>query len=62
MAKEEEASIAVDVKTARKLLLPLQDLWYCSSPSFPMVLTDIDASDAPSQWNIRGGAPNPETA
>ena len=62
MAKEEEAPIVVDVEISRKSLLPLQDSWYCSSPLFPMVLTDISASDAPSQWNIRGEAPNPETA
>ena len=62
MAEEEEAPIVVDVEISRKSLLPLQDSWYCSSPLFPMVLTDISASDAPSQWNIRGEAPNPETA
>ena len=61
MAEEEEAPIVVDVEIARKSLLPLHDPWYCSSPLFPMVPTDIGASDAPSQWNIRGGAPNPET-
>ena len=48
MAEEEEAPIAVDVEIARKSLLPLQDPWYCSSPLFPMVSTDIGASDAPS--------------
>ena len=62
MAEEEEGPIAVDVEIVRKSLLPLQDLWYCFSPLFPMVPTDIGASDAPSQWNIRGEAPNPETA
>ena len=48
MAEEEEAPIAIDVEIARKSLLPLQDSWYCSSPLFPMVPTDIGASDAPS--------------
>ena len=62
MAEEEEAPIAVNVKITRKSLLPLQDPWYCFSPLFPMVPTDIGASDAPSQWNIRGEAPNPEIA
>ena len=62
MAEEEEAPIAVDVEITRKSFLPLQDPWYCSSPLFPIVPTDISASDAPSQWNIRGEAPNPETA
>ena len=61
MAEEEETSIAIDVKIVKKLLLPLQDPWYCSSPLFPMVPTDISASDALSHWNIRGEAPNPET-
>ena len=61
MAEEEEASIAVNVEIASKSILPLQDPWYCSSPLFPMVPTNIGASDAPSQWNIRGEAPNPET-
>ena len=60
MAEEEETSIAVDVKIVKKLLLPLQDRWYCSSPLFPMVPTDISASDALSHWNIWGEAPNPE--
>ena len=54
MAEKEEALIAVDVDIARKSLLPLQDLWYCSSPLFPVVPGDTDASDAPSQWNIKG--------
>ena len=62
MAKEEEAPIAVDVEIARKSLLPLQDLWYCSSPLFPKVPIDISVFDAPSQCNIWGEAPNPETA
>ena len=60
MAEEEETSIAVDVEIAKKSLLPLQDPWYCSSPLFPMVPTDISASDALSHWNIRGEALNPE--
>ena len=62
MAENEEAPIAVDVEIARKSLLPLQDLWYCSSPLVPVVPADTDVSDAPSQWNIRGEAPNPETS
>lgn len=62
MAEEEEALIAVDVEIARKSLLPLQDPWYSSSPLFPVVPTDIDASNAPYQWNIRGEAPNPDAA
>ena len=57
MDEEEEAPIAVDAKIARKSLLPLQDPWYCSSPLFPVVSNDIGASDVPSQWNIRGEAP-----
>ena len=61
MAKEERTPTA-DVKIAKKSLLPLQDPWYCSSPLFPMVPTDISASKAPSQRNIRGEAPNPEIA
>ena len=61
MAEEEEALIAVDVKIVRKSLLPLQDPWYSSSPLFFVVLTDISASNAPCQWNIRGEALNPET-
>ena len=61
MAEEEETPIAVDVEIVKKSLLPLQDPWYCSSPLFPMVPTDISASDALSHWNIRGEAPNPET-
>ena len=62
MAEEEETPIAVDAKIEKKSLLPLQDPWYCSSPLFPMVPTNINASDAPSQWNIGGEVPNPETA
>ena len=46
MAEEEETPIAVDVEIVKKSLLPLQDPWYCSSPLFPMVPTDISASDA----------------
>ena len=61
MAEEEEAPIAVDAEIARKSLLPLQDPWYCSFPLFPVVSNDIGASDVPSQWNIRGEAPNPKT-
>ena len=59
---EEERTPTADVKIAKKSLLPLQDPWYCSSPLFPMVPTDISASKAPSQRNIRGEAPNPEIA
>ena len=61
MAEEEEAPIAIDAEIARKSLLPLQDPWYCSSPLFPVVSNDIGASDVPSQWNIKGEAPNPKT-
>ena len=62
MAEEEKTPTAVDVKIAKKSLLPLQDPWYCSSPLFPMVPTNISASNAPSQWNIRGESPNSEIA
>ena len=62
MAEEEETLIAVDVEIAKNSLLPLQDPWYCSSPLFPMGPTDISVFDAPSQCNIWGEAPNPETA
>lgn len=62
MAEGEEAPIAIDVKIVRKSLLLLQDPWYCSSVLLFMVPTDIGALDAPPQWNIRGGAPNPNTA
>ena len=48
MAEEEETPIVVDVKIEKKSLLPLQDPWYCSSPLFPMVPTNINAFDAPS--------------
>ena len=48
MAKEEEIPTAVDVEIVKKSFLPLQDPWYCSSPLFPMVPTDISASDVPS--------------
>ena len=58
MAEEEKTPIVVDVEIAKKSLLPLQDPWYCSSPLFPMVPTNISASNAPSQWNIRGESPN----
>ena len=60
MAEEEKTPIVVDVEIAKKSLLPLQDPWYCSSPLFPMVPTNISASNAPSQWNIRGESPNSE--
>ena len=62
MAEEKETPTIVNVKVAKKSLLPLQDPWYCSSSLFPMVPTDISASDVPSQWNIRGEAPNTEIA
>ena len=62
MDGEEETPTTVDVEITKKSLLPLQDPWYCSSPLFPMVPTDISASDVPSQWNIRGEASNPKIA
>ena len=44
-------------------LLPLQDLWYCSSSLFPTIGTPkFSPPGVPKKWILKGKAPSHETA
>ena len=44
-------------------LLPLQDLWYCSSSLFPVVgAPEVSPPRVPKKWILKGEAPSHKTA
>jgi len=44
-------------------LLPLQDLWYCSSSLFPIVgALEVNPPGVLKKWILKGEAPSHETA
>ena len=46
----------------REPLLPLQDLWYCSSLLFPVVgAPEVSLVGVPKRWILKGEAPSLET-